>query len=84
MPGCVARAPPQGEPATPASTLRCPRRVNKGAYAVSAEDRIGSIEEGKLADTIVLDRNLLEIEPTDIRNTRVLKTILNGVLVYES
>ncbi len=33
---------------------------------------------------IVLDRNLLEIEPTDIRNTRVLKTILNGVLVYDS
>lgn len=55
-----------------------------GAYAVSAEDRIGSIEEGKLADMIVLDRNLFEVEPTDIRNTRVLKTIVNGELVYES
>jgi predicted amidohydrolase YtcJ len=54
-----------------------------GAYAVSAEERIGSIEEGKLADMIVLDRNLFEIEPTDIRNTQVLKTVLNGILVYD-
>ena len=46
-------------------------------------DRIGFIEEGKLGDMIVLDHNLLEIEPTDIRNTRVLKTILNGKIVYE-
>lgn len=32
---------------------------------------------------IVLDRNLFDIEPTGIRNTRVLKTILNGKIVYE-
>jgi predicted amidohydrolase YtcJ len=54
-----------------------------GAYAVGAENRIGSIEEGKLADMIVLDRNLLEIESDDIRNTRVLKTILNGKVVFD-
>ncbi len=54
-----------------------------GAYAVGAEDRIGSIEEGKLADIIVLDRNLFEIPETEIRNTQVLKTILNGKVVYD-
>jgi len=54
-----------------------------GAYAVGADDRIGSIEEGKLADMIVLEKNLFEIEASEIRNTQVLKTILNGKLVYE-
>ncbi len=54
-----------------------------GAYAVMAEDRIGSIEVGKAADFIVLDRNLLEIEPTAIRDTQVLTTVLNGRVVYQ-
>ena len=66
-------------------TLEQPVRVFtiNGAYAVGAEDRIGSIEKGKLADMIVLDRNLFEISPNDIRNTQVLKTILNGKVVYD-
>ena len=54
-----------------------------GAYAVGAEDRIGSIEVGKLADFIVLDRNLLEIEPTRIRDTVVERTVLGGRIVYD-
>ncbi len=54
-----------------------------GAYALMAEDRIGSIEVGKAADFIVLDRNLLEIEPTAIRDTKVQTTVLNGRVVYQ-
>ncbi len=54
-----------------------------GAYAVMAEDRIGSIEVGKQADMIILDRNLLEIEPAEIRDTQVLTTILAGDVVYQ-
>ncbi|MGI9342948.1 MAG: amidohydrolase [Gammaproteobacteria bacterium] len=54
-----------------------------GAYAVGAEDRIGSIEPGKSADMIVLDRNLLEIDPATIKDTQVLRTVLNGRVVYD-
>jgi predicted amidohydrolase YtcJ len=53
-----------------------------GAYAVGAEEQIGSIEVGKAADLIVLDRNLFEIPPTDIRNVRVLRTVLAGRVVH--
>ena len=54
-----------------------------GAYAMLAENRIGSIEEGKYADLIVLDRNLLEIAVDDIDSTKVLTTVFSGRVVYE-
>jgi len=48
------------------------------------EDRTGSIEEGKLADLIVLDQNLFEIPPEAISETRVLLTLFGGKPVYGS
>jgi predicted amidohydrolase YtcJ len=54
------------------------------AFAGRREKTEGSIETGKLADMIILDRNLFQIEPTDIRNTEVLMTIVGGKIVYES
>ena len=54
-----------------------------GAYAMLAEDRIGSIEEGKYADFIVLDRNLLEIPADDIDSTEVELTVFSGRVVYQ-
>ncbi len=53
-----------------------------GAHVLGAEGDLGSIEEGKFADMIVLDRNLFDIEPTDIGDTRVLRTIVGGDIVY--
>ena len=44
----------------------------------------GSIEEGKSADMIVLDRNLLEISTSDIHNTKVATTIFRGKVVYQA
>ncbi len=54
-----------------------------GAFAVGAEERIGSLEVGKAADFIVLDRDLLEIDPTEIRGTQVLRTVVDGRVVHE-
>ena len=54
-----------------------------GAHALLAEDRIGSIEAGKYADFIVLERNLLEIPVDDIDSTEVLLTVFNGRAVHE-
>ncbi len=49
-----------------------------GAYAVRMEDRIGSIEVGKLADLVVLGKNLFEVKPEDIHRTPVLLTLMDG------
>jgi predicted amidohydrolase YtcJ len=54
-----------------------------GAYAVNADDRIGSIENGKQADMIVLDRNLFDIDPSEIRDTQVLITMMGGQVVFD-
>ncbi|MGI9329291.1 MAG: amidohydrolase [Gammaproteobacteria bacterium] len=54
-----------------------------GAYTVMAEDQIGSIETGKNADMIVLDRNLIEIDPMTISEIKVLKTVMGGRTVFE-
>lgn len=54
------------------------------AYAGFAENETGSLETGKLADFVVLDRDLFEISPADIPTTRVLRTVVGGNVVYEA
>jgi predicted amidohydrolase YtcJ len=54
------------------------------AYAMHWEDKIGSIEPGKLADLVVLDTDILTCQPDDIKNIKVLKTMLGGKIVYEA
>ena len=46
------------------------------------EEETGSIETGKLADLIVLDRNLFSIDPSEISETKVLLTLLGGEPVH--
>lgn len=53
-----------------------------GAYAQNREDIIGSIEEGKLADFIVLDRNLFDVELYGIHKVKVIQTVVDGRTVY--
>lgn len=55
-----------------------------GAYVGKDEDILGSIEPGKLADIIVLDRDILTVDPEELLELQVLKTIVDGKLVYES
>ena len=52
------------------------------AYASYEEDRKGSITTGKLADLVVLSRNILNATAAEIRATRVLRTIVGGRTVY--
>lgn len=54
-----------------------------GAYASFEEDIKGSVEVGKLADLIVLSRNILECPPEEILNTSVDLTMVDGVVVYQ-
>ncbi|WP_160692214.1 amidohydrolase family protein [Clostridium sp. C2-6-12] len=55
-----------------------------GAYVLGKEDQIGSLEIGKKADFIVLDKNIFETEPLDIHEINVVQTYFNGELVYLS
>ena len=54
-----------------------------GAWLSFEEDRKGSIERGKLADMIVLDQDILTIDPDHIMDILVEQTWLGGKLVYE-
>jgi predicted amidohydrolase YtcJ len=54
-----------------------------GAYAGFDEDRLGSIEEGKLADMIVLSDDITSVEPEEIKDIKVLTTIVDGKIVYQ-
>jgi predicted amidohydrolase YtcJ len=54
------------------------------AYVNFQEDRTGSIEPGKLADLVVLDRNLFAIDPNEISEAKVRITLLAGKPVYGS
>lgn len=55
-----------------------------GARAMKMEDRIGSIEVGKLADFIVLERNIFEIPIDEVADTMIRRTYFEGKLVYEN
>ncbi len=53
-----------------------------GAYQIHMEEQIGSIEVGKMADFVVLDKNLFDVDRYEIHNVKVLQTILSGNVVY--
>ncbi|MAT79737.1 MAG: amidohydrolase [Flavobacteriales bacterium] len=55
-----------------------------GAYFNFEENEKGSLEVGKSADFIVIDQNIMEINADKIPNTQVLKTFVDGELVYQS
>lgn len=52
------------------------------AYAAFEEDRKGSLEPGKLADLIVIDRDIMTCPPLDIPQTQVLRTVIGGETVF--
>jgi predicted amidohydrolase YtcJ len=58
--------------------------TGQAAYAEFAEDIKGTITVGKLADMVVLSRNLLDIPAETIPGTAVLKTIMGGRIVYDN
>ncbi|PEJ56322.1 amidohydrolase [Bacillus sp. AFS002410] len=52
------------------------------AFGTFREHELGTLEEGKLADLVVLDRNLFEVHPEEIKDASVLMTICDGKIVY--
>jgi len=54
------------------------------AYQLHMEDEIGTLEVGKKADLVILDRNLFDTGVYDIHTTRVMMTVMDGDIVYEA
>ncbi|MDH5482055.1 MAG: amidohydrolase [Candidatus Bathyarchaeota archaeon] len=54
------------------------------AYASFDDGKKGTIEAGKLADITILSANLFEVQPDEIKNAKVVMTIVGGKIVYAS
>ncbi len=54
------------------------------AYQLRLETSVGSVETGKLADLIVLDKNIFEIDPHDIHSAAVTMTMMNGQVLHQA
>ncbi|MDX8516752.1 amidohydrolase [Mesorhizobium dulcispinae] len=89
--GLVTRRNPSGE--FPGASLWPEQAIDvataleiftiNSARAIGLADTVGSIEIGKSADLIVLDRNVLETPAEDLADTKVLTTYFEGRVVYE-
>ena len=71
------------QPGMPRSAVLRAITMN-AAYVVRQEKLVGSLEVGKLADLIMLDRNFFSIPAEDIANIRVLQTMVGGKIVYQA
>jgi predicted amidohydrolase YtcJ len=56
----------------------------EAAYAEFEENAKGAIEKGKLADLIVISKDIMKLPPRDILSVRVLKTFVGGKAVYDA
>ncbi|MGN9909106.1 amidohydrolase [Phytohabitans sp. LJ34] len=53
------------------------------AWHLNMEDKIGSIEQGKLADLVVLDRDYFSVPEEDVKRIRPVLTMVGGKVVYQ-
>jgi predicted amidohydrolase YtcJ len=58
--------------------------TRKNAYLVFQENNLGSIQPGKLADLLVLDRDYLTVPADQIRNIKPVMTMVGGRIVYDA
>lgn len=84
----VTRMGADGKPWYPENGITMEEALNmftyECAYASFAEGETGTITIGKYADFTVLDKNIMENDPAELLNTKVLMTIVNGKTVYEA
>ncbi len=79
--------PEGGEPFNKQNTLTVSELLRAwtygGAYNLGKEDRLGTLEAGRLADIAVLSGNIFETPVEDVRDLKVTMTICGGRIVYK-
>jgi predicted amidohydrolase YtcJ len=58
--------------------------TRKNAYFIFQEDNLGSLQPGKLADLVVLDRDYLTVPADEIKDITPVQTLVNGRIVYDA
>jgi predicted amidohydrolase YtcJ len=58
--------------------------TQNGAYQLRLEDKLGSIEKGKLADFVILNKNLFEVDPYEISKLKPAAVIMEGKVIQGS
>ncbi|HKV62272.1 MAG TPA: amidohydrolase family protein [Candidatus Acidoferrum sp.] len=88
---CVTRERPDGgpksgwEPQEKISLEDCIRAYTSGsAYAQFEEGKKGELKPGEYADFIILSNDLSKVPPAQFTNTRVLRTVVGGRMVYSA
>jgi predicted amidohydrolase YtcJ len=87
----ITRQDPMGQPASgwmPGERMTREEALvsftRNAAFAAHAETRLGTLEAGKLADLVVLSRDIMRVAPPEILTTTVRMTIVGGEIVYSS
>ncbi len=82
------RFPEGGEPFNPGNTMTLSELLTAwtygGQYDLQSEDKLGTLEAGKLADIAVLDRNLFDTPMEEVRQAKVCLTIVDGKVVFSN
>ena len=73
--------PPANECVTIDQALRA--YTLDAAYVLGLEDKTGSLQVGKLADIVILEKDLHKITPGEISTTKVKLTMMNGKVTYQ-
>lgn len=80
--------PEYSQPLSGGPPLTVPQAVRaatiNAAWSLRAESQVGSLEPGKFADLIWIDRDIFTGNPDAIAQTRVLRTIVGGKTVYQA
>ena len=87
----ITRQDPKGQPASgwmPDQRMSRDEALasftRNAAFAAHAETLLGSLEAGKLADLVVLSKDIMHIAPPDVLTASVRMTIVGGEIVYSS
>ncbi len=74
----ISSAIDRGDQSLPTVEAALRAMTTEAAWVLRQEDLVGSLEVGKRADLVVLDRDLFTVSPQEIAETKVLWTLLDG------